>query len=220
METAADASVQYRERRVREGDRRALADLLEEHAEALERWIDARLDHRLRGRVSASDVMQDVYLDADQRLEHFETLTEMPFGIWIRLLARQRLIDLHRRHVIARARTADLEMPMDAGSGSGTMAAMLAGSTTSPSRIAVRHEEETLVRQALDRLEAPDREVLTLRHFEGLGNHEIAARLGLTGSAATKRYIRALARLKLILDAMGSLHDSTGERGVDHACPR
>jgi RNA polymerase sigma-70 factor (ECF subfamily) len=207
MTHSADLPHDLREDLARVGDRAALAGLLVEHAEPLHRWVERRLDRRLRGRVSASDVVQEVYLAADHRLEHFGKLTDMPFGVWIRLLAQQRLIDVHRRYLVAEARDVDREVAMNAGSGSGALATRLAGHFTTPSRAAIRHESGELLTQALDALEPSDRDVLVWRHFEALSNDAVAARLGLTKSAATKRYVRALARLKAVLEQTPGLRD-------------
>jgi RNA polymerase sigma-70 factor (ECF subfamily) len=196
---SAGSRLDPREDLIRAGDRAALAALLEEQSEPLHRWIERRLDRRLRGRVSASDVAQEVYLAADHRVDHFAKLADMPFGVWVRLLAGQRLVEAHRRYVEAEARAADREVPMDAGSGSAVLAARLAGPFTTPSQAAMRHEDDDALTRALNLLDPADREVLTLRHFESLSNDATAARLGLTKSAATKRYIRALARLKALL---------------------
>ena len=168
MTHSADLPHDLREDLARVGDRAALAGLLVEHAEPLHRWVERRLDRRLRGRVSASDVVQEVYLAADHRLEHFGKLTDMPFGVWIRLLAQQRLIDVHRRYLVAEARDVDREVAMDAGSGSGALATRLAGHFTTPSRAAIRHESGELLTQALDALEPSDRDVLVLAPLRGV----------------------------------------------------
>lgn len=200
-----------REDLIRGGDQGAFVELVAEQAEPLRRWVERRLDPRLRGRVSASDVVQETLLSAGQRLEHYGRLTDMPFGVWIRLVAGQRLAEAHRRHLGAKGRDAAREVPLDAGSGSGTLAARLAGDLTTPSRAAARHETASLMDRALERLAPADREVLVLRHFEALSNDDTAARLGLTKSAATKRYLRALARLRVLLEPLSDLCDaSTG----------
>lgn len=76
------------------------------------------------------------------------------------------------------------------------------GDFTSPSLAARRGEIMAQLREGLDRLDPIDREVLALRHFEDLGNHEVAALLGIKSAAASKRYVRALERLK---DTLGQL---------------
>jgi RNA polymerase sigma-70 factor (ECF subfamily) len=204
--TASDS-----EARVRNGDADALARLFSAQEGPLRRWVSGRLDPRLRGRVSASDVMQEVYLAAARRLEHFRNLPDMPFRVWIRLIAGQRLVEAHRKHLGARARNAGQEVSLDRGrplSGSGqTLAARLAGDLTSPSQAAIRREGLDRLVAAVEAMDPLDREVLTLRHFDELTNDEVAHALGIPKGTASKRYVRALARLREILEQVPGLLD-------------
>ncbi len=207
MMSSSQPRLDSREAQVRLGDRAALAALFQEETEPLSRWIERRLDRRLRGRVSPADVLQEVYLAAEQRLEHYGKIKDLPFAVWVRLLAGQRLVETHRRHLGAMSRDRSREVSLDAGSGSAVLAARLAGDFTTPSRAAIRHETAQRLTHALDRLDPVDREVLRLRHFEELSNNDVAHRLGLTKSAATKRYIRALSRLRTVLQQVPGLAD-------------
>lgn len=194
--------------RVRAGDRQALANLFAEQEPELRRWVDRRLDPKLRARVSASDVLQEVYLAAEDRLEHFRERPRMPFRVWIRLLADQRLIDLRRRHVEARARAAGAEVRLGAGTPNQSeprFAAGFAGDLTSPSNAAARRESLEILTEAIEAMEPLDREVLVLRHFDELTNDEVAARLGIPKGTASKRYVRALIRLKDVLETVPGL---------------
>ena len=186
--------------RLQAGDRDALAELFARHREPLRRMIMLRLDHRLGGRVSPSDILQETYVDAMKRVPHFFENPEMPFFIWLRWIAGQRLVEVHRQHLGARMRDAGLEVPLQQGypaaASSTCLAAHLAGGLTSPSRAAIRGEMLAQLEAALDRLDPIDREVLALRHFEELSNNEVAALLGIQKAAASKRYVRALERLK------------------------
>jgi len=195
------------ERLARDGKRDALALLFAAHEGKLRRWVEQRLDPRLRGRLSASDVIQEVYLAADQRLEHFRGLAGMPFWVWIRLLSEQRLIDVHRRHLGAQARDAGQEVSLDRGGSTTDLAARLAGDLTSPSGAAVRRETLDLLVVAVESMDPLDREVLSLRHFEEMGNDEVARFLGVPEGTASKRYVRALARLRTVLEQVPGLLD-------------
>jgi RNA polymerase sigma-70 factor (ECF subfamily) len=192
--------------RLRAGDRDALAELFAHHREPLRRMIDLRLDHRLNGRVSASDVLQEAYVDALKRLPHLFEDPEMPFFLWLRWIVGQRIVDVHRQHLGARMRDAGLEVSLEQGypaaASSPSLAASLAGGLTSPSLAAIRGEMVAQLEAALDRLDPIDREVLALRHFEELSNNEVAALLGIQKAAASKRYVRALERLK---EALGEI---------------
>ena len=199
--------------RLRAGDRDALAELFARHREPLRRMIALRLDARLKGRVSTSDVLQEAYVDAMKRVPHFFENPDMPFFIWLRWVAGQRIVEVHRQHLGARMRDAGLEVSLQRGypsaASSTCLAAQLAGGLSSPSRAAIRGETLTQLEAALERLDPIDREVLALRHFEELSNNEVAALLGIRKAAASKRYVRALERLKGALAGIpGFLEDN------------
>lgn len=199
--------------RLKQGDQDALAELFSQYQSALRRMIDFRLDPRLNGRVSASDVLQDTYLDAQQRVGHFLKKPEMPFFVWLRLVAGQRLVDVHRQHLGAKMRAAGQEVSLNQeghfGASSVCLAAHLVGNFTSPSQNFAKAELMRQVEQALDGLDPIDREVLSMRHFEELSNAETAAILRIETAAASKRYVRALERLKNAIAAVGGLSNST-----------
>ncbi len=200
------------EDRVRQGDRDAMASLFAAHRAPLRRWIETKLDPRLRGRLSPSDVLQDVYLAAEQRLDHFRPLGDMPFRVWVRLIANQSLVDLHRRHLGAHARDAGLETAFHGNDDSGdspSLAARLAADLTSPSQAAMRGEALDLLVRAVDAMDPLDREVLSLRHFQEKTNDEVAEILGIPRGTASKRYIRALGRLRAVLEQIPNLLDDT-----------
>jgi RNA polymerase sigma-70 factor (ECF subfamily) len=185
--------------RLQQGDQLALAELFSRHRDRLVRMVAFRLDDRLRGRVAASDVLQEAYIDALKRLPHYQADPGMPFFLWLRWVTVQRLVEVHRQHLGARARDAGREVPIDRGGGPAASAARmveLIGDLTSPSQAAQRAETLDQLQQALNGLDPIDREVLALRHFEELSNRETAAVLGIQTAAASKRYVRALERLR------------------------
>jgi RNA polymerase sigma-70 factor (ECF subfamily) len=188
------------------GDQRALGELLGRHRERLRRMVALRLDRRLQGRVDPSDILQDACLDAARRLPEYHQHPTMPFFFWLRFLTGQRLVDEHRRHLGAAARNAGREISLYGGAlpepTSAALAARLLGRLTTPSQAALRAERQIRLQEALNSLDPIDREVLVLRHFEELSNGEAAAVLGLDKSAASKRYARALIRLKDILASL------------------
>jgi RNA polymerase sigma-70 factor (ECF subfamily) len=186
--------------RLRNGDKQALSELFDMNRERLRRMIELRLDARLNGRVSCSDVLQDTYIDALQRLQHFFKKPDMPFHVWLRLVASQRLVDVHRQHLGAQMRDAGCEVHLEdtvlPQVSSCTMAKCFAAQLESPSRLAMKKELLSQVEHAFNNMDPLDREVLALRHFEEMTNDEVAAFLGLQKSAASNRYVRALGRLK------------------------
>lgn len=180
-----------------------LGDLLETHRERLRRMVRLRLDRRLQGRIDASDVIQDAFAEASTRYDEYVADPPMPFFLWLRFLTRQRLLVLHRKHLGAQVRDASRDVSLYQGAWpeatSAALAAQLVGRNTSPSNAAVRAEMKIRVQDALNTMDAVDREVLSLRHFERLSNVEAARELGIQEAAASQRYVRALARLREIL---------------------
>jgi RNA polymerase sigma-70 factor (ECF subfamily) len=187
------------------GDRAAWGALLTRHTDRLLRMLALRLDTRLQGRIDPADVLQETCVDALRRLPDYLREPTMPFFLWLRFLAGQKLLELHRHHLGAQRRAAGREVALGAQSrpeaSSAALAEQLVGRLTSPSEAAMRRERQARLEAALERMDAADREVLTLRHFEQLTNAETAAELGLTEAAASKRYLRAMKRLKEALAA-------------------
>ena len=190
-----------------QGDQEALARFFSRYRDRLLKLIDYRLDHRLRGRVSASDVLQEAYIDALKRMPHLEGEAGIPVFVWLRKVTIQRLIQVYREHILAQGRDASKEVRSfdDAGfEPSSDGLAELFG-RLSPSQIVRRGDTIAEVREAMDRLDPVDREVLALRHFEDLSNIEVAAVIGITPAAASKRYLRALERLATRLHPPGEV---------------
>jgi RNA polymerase sigma-70 factor (ECF subfamily) len=181
--------------RLRAGDDEAFAPLFEAHRERLRRMVHFRMDPRLLGRIDPEDVVQEVYIAAQQRLYAFRE-DEHPMHIWLRMVGQQTLIDLHRRHLGASKRSAAKER---AFANSQCLSGFVAGTMTSPSQAAMRDEWKRQLSAALESMDEIDREVLTLRHFEDLSNKEVAELLGIGENAASNRYVRALTRLKGLL---------------------
>ena len=192
-------------RRAAAGDPEAWRALFDRDRPRLRRMVALRLDRRLQGRVDPSDVIQDAHIEAMTRLPEYLQQPDMPFFLWLRLLVGQRLTLLHRRHLGAQARDAGREIGLYHGAlpeaTSAALAARLLGHLTRPSEAAVRAERKIRIQTALNAMDPLDREILALRYFEQLSNGEAAQALGLSKSTASKRYVRALQRLKEILAA-------------------
>ena len=190
----------------RNGDEDALALLFERHRDRLDRMVRLRLDRRLQGRVDPADVVQDAYLAARRKFPHYSADARLPFFVWLRLEVGQKLVDLHRFHLGAQMRDAGQEVSLHHGPlppvTSLSLAEQLLGKLTTASQAAMRAELKLRVQEALNGMDAHDREVLILRHFEELSNGEAAAVLGLKPSAAINRYVRALKRLKDVFEGM------------------
>ncbi|HEV2970051.1 MAG TPA: sigma-70 family RNA polymerase sigma factor [Pirellulales bacterium] len=189
----------------RAGDAEAVNRLLERHRAALRRMIDLRMDHLVQRRVDASDIVQDVLIEAHRRLQDYLEDPVMPFHLWLRHMARDRLIDAHRRHRVAARRSVDREQPLVAAAFLDRSTLDLAGELKdpelTPAAAATWHELQIRFQQAIDTMDEQDREVVLLRHFEHLSNGDVAEVLGLSEPAAGMRYLRAMRRLRVKLQA-------------------
>jgi RNA polymerase sigma-70 factor (ECF subfamily) len=189
--------------RAGQGDAQALGQLLQTHRQRLRRMVRLRLDPRLQGRIDPSDVIQETYLEAAERLAEYLRDPKIPFFLWLRLLTGQKLLELRRHHLGTQARDAARELSIYQGAmpeaSSACLAAQLLGKRTAPLEAAIRAEMKLRLQEALNGMEPMDREVLALRHFEQFNNAETAQLLGISESGASSRYLRALKRLKDIL---------------------
>lgn len=191
------------------GDQHAWTLLLTQHRERLRCLVAVRLDRRLQGRIDPSDVVQEACLVAARELPAYAVNPQMSFYLWLRWLTGQRLIEQHRRHLGAQAREVNREISLYHSAfpeaTSADLAAAFLGHMSTPSEAAIRIEQAIKLQEALNSLEPIDREILALRHFEQLTNGEAAEALSLDKSAASKRYARALVRLKdVLLPILGS----------------
>jgi RNA polymerase sigma-70 factor (ECF subfamily) len=192
--------------RARAGDKQALNELIGRHRARLRRMVELRLDRRLQSRIDASDVIQEAYVEVVRRLGEYLSEPSYPLFLWLRLIVGERLLKLHRHHLGTKMRDAELEVSIYRGAlpaaSSAALAAQLLGKHTSPTQAAIRAERMMRLQEALNTLDPMDREVLSLRHFEELSLVETALSLGIEQSAAAKRYVRALKRLKAVLTTM------------------
>ena len=187
----------------------AVNQLLERHRAALRKLVQLRLDRKIAQRVDASDIVQDVLLEANQRLQEYLADPRMPFHLWLRHLAKDRMIDMHRRHRGAQRRSLDRERSLASrqfgDQSSFDLVSQLAASELTPAAETIRRELEQRFLTALEQLDEDDRDILLMRHFEQLGNSETAEVLGLSTAAAGMRHLRALRKLRAILGERPSL---------------
>jgi RNA polymerase sigma-70 factor (ECF subfamily) len=209
MEEAPNGDASETRRRLEQaaaGEDNAWQSLIAQHHARLRRMVALRLDPRLQGRVDPSDVLQESYFEAVRQLADYLKNPVLPFFLWLRQLAGNRLFKIHRHHLGAQRRDAGREVSLYRGAlpeaSSAALAAQLLGRECRPSEAAVRAELKLRLQEVLNRMDALDREVLSLRHFEHLTTPEVARELGISEAAAGKRYLRALLRLKDILSQM------------------
>lgn len=189
------------------GDAAAVEELFSRHRVRLHRMVQLRISPLLKGRVDASDVVQESFLEAWRRLEDYLQDPRMPFFLWLRFLTRQQIFAVHNRHAGVKARDPRREVALYEGvlpeASSEALASQLLGQLPSPSEVIVRAELQLQLQTGLDALQPEDREILALRHFEQLTSAEAAKELGITEAAAAKRYLRALMRLRKLLAGLG-----------------
>lgn len=181
-----------------------LGELLEAHRRRLLKMVHLRMDPRLKARAGASDVLQDAFVEAAERIDDYLQDPRLPFFLWLRIITAQRLIRLQRKHIGAKKRDVRRQVPMDASpmpnADSVAIARELIARGTTPTQAMARDEMKAYIAAAIDSMKPEDRDILILRHFEELSNAEAAAELGIEAPAASKRYVRALRRLHEVLE--------------------
>lgn len=192
---------------VRAGHAPALDELLTRHRPFLRHMVELYLDPRLRQRVDPSDVVQDAQLEAARRIEGYLAEPALPFRLWLRRITYDRLLMLRRRHHGAQQRAVARELPLPEGSAVQLAQRLLADVST-PSEAAIQSELARRVQRAVQRLAETDRDLVLMRSFEGLSNQEVAEVLGVEPAAASKRFGRALLRLRTLL-MEGGVTEST-----------
>jgi RNA polymerase sigma-70 factor (ECF subfamily) len=187
----------------RGGDPQAVNQLLQRHREALRRLVELRMDPALQRRVDASDVVQDVMVEAHRRLLEYFNNPALPFHLWLRHIAKDRLIDAHRRHRVARRRSLDREQPLVMpGRGEDStheLASQVHDPDLTPAAAATFQETLRRYQAAMQELDEDDQEIIVMRIFEKLSNQEVAQALSLTGPAASMRFMRAMRRLRALM---------------------
>ncbi len=196
---------------VRGGEPRAVDALMDRHRESLRRMIQLRLDQRLNQRMDVSDVIQDVLVEANRRLHDYLDNPVIPFHLWIRQIAKDRIIDAHRRHRLSAKRSVDREQPQP-GKGPPDQSTIelvhqFRDAALTPAAAAAQKELAAQIEAAIHLLRENDRDIILMRHYEQLNNQEIAQALGLTEPAASMRYLRALKRLREVIDGQAPFRD-------------
>ncbi len=189
--------------KAREGERAAVDQLLAQHRESLRHMIALRLDPALAARLDASDVVQEVLLEANCRLTDYLRDPAMPFHLWLRHIAKDHIIDAHRRHRKAQRRSLDREQPLVpfglADRSSAEIIAQFLDQELTPASAAIQQEMQRKVAAAISTLDEHDQEIILMKVYEQLSNQEVAGVLGLTEAATSMRFMRAVRRLRAIL---------------------
>lgn len=183
------------------GDSNAFEQLVLLHSDRLRKMIAARMDQRLTRCMEMSDVAQEVHIEISKRLPEFLCNSNMPYFVWVRLLAKQKLAELVRRHILTQARDIRREQPLQKSltDSSNVLTGYFCDRIASPSSIFRKAELRELLVRAIDSLPETDREILLLRHVEQLTTVEAAAELGICENSCRQRHLRALKRMKDLL---------------------
>jgi RNA polymerase sigma-70 factor (ECF subfamily) len=206
--TADSEETQHLLEQAAAGDRSARDRLLEQHRHYLCRLVEVRIDPRLRARVDPSDVVQEAQMEADRRLPAYLEDRPLPFRLWLRQITHDRLLMLHRRHVGAARRSVGREEVLPDESSLLLARAFLAAGSTPSEQLALREFAER-VRQAVALLPEEDREILVLRKLEELSNLETAQLLGIDPATASRRFGRAVLRLREVLIQSGLMESES-----------
>ncbi|MFG0265388.1 MAG: sigma-70 family RNA polymerase sigma factor [Rhodopirellula sp. JB055] len=188
----------------RQGDPEAVNQLLDRHRGPIRRLVEVRLDRKVQRRVDVSDVVQEVLVEASGRLQKYLDDPVMAFHLWLRQIAWDHIIDTYRRHRVSAKRNMDREQPIGGGGpvdeSSVNLAIQLCDPAMTPAAVATQREIAVQVEAAIEKLDEGDREIILMRHYEHLSNLEIAEVLNLNPPAASMRYLRAVRRLKSVLE--------------------
>ncbi len=162
------------------------------------------MDRRVAARVDASDVLQDTYIEAFRRLPKYLQEQKMPFYLWLCWIAREKVLALHRRHLGSEKRSVAHEAPpLPVDSSVTFVSVVLAGGEPSPSQTLAKAELAERLRLAMGQLDEDERDLILWRHFEQLSARDMAQLLQISEAAASKRYIRAVEKLREILVGLG-----------------
>lgn len=189
--------------RAKTGNDDAINELMDRHRNSLRQLVRMRLDQKIQKRVDVSDVVQDVLVEANRRLQRYIENPVMPFHLWLRQIAKDRIIDAHRRHRVSAKRSVDREQALVAPRGydqsSIQLASLLGDQRLTPAAAALQQEMAKKVEEAISLLDEKDCEIIVMRHYEHLTNQEIGKVLNLTEPAASMRYLRAIRRLRAVM---------------------
>jgi RNA polymerase sigma-70 factor (ECF subfamily) len=188
--------------RLQAGEADALDQLLAQHRAYLHQVIDMHLDDQTRRRVDTSDVVQETQLEAAGRIADFLRRQPMPFRVWLRKTAHERLRKLRQQHVAAKKRSVRREVALPYRSTCQLAQRLLGGGSTPSERI-VRRELADQVRRAIGELEELDREIVLMLDIEGLSSPQVGYVLDVEPATVRRRHARALLKVHKILRAGG-----------------
>jgi RNA polymerase sigma-70 factor (ECF subfamily) len=188
-------------RLAKQGDSPALGRLLESYRAYLTVLARVQIGRRLQGKVDASDVAQEAFLGAYRDFPQFRGSTEKELLGWLRGILASLLANLVRHYQGTKRRDVRLErqLGLELDQSSQALDRSLVAEESSPSQQVMRREQSVVLAEALAGLPEEWRELLILRHLEGLTFPEVAQRLGKTLDSVKKQWVRALAALRHLM---------------------
>lgn len=187
--------------RIVAGNASAADELLQQYRARLVNMVRLRLDRRVSARLDASDIVQDALIEAYRKLPLFAESRPMPFYPWLRGIAWERVIQLHREHVGAQRRSVVREQfsfPLPEESEM-ILAERLARTEPGVTTNLLQAELRSRIGAALEQVSPVSREVIVLRHLEELPFKHIEAVLGIGEAAVYSRYRRGIEQLARLL---------------------
>ena len=180
-----------------------LAAAFAENRQRLSALAEKRINQILLKRMGVDDVLSETYVNAAKRLKYFAAHDDVPVYYKLRTILLQTIADIERRNLKAQGRDAYKELRVESGefgidgnADGDVCVGEIPADITSPASRVDRDERHAILRRALAAMPENDRSILVMRHFDGMGNAECAASLGLTEKAASIRYVRALEKLR------------------------
>jgi RNA polymerase sigma-70 factor (ECF subfamily) len=185
----------------RAGDPAMLGLLLERYRAYLTLLARVEIGRHLRSKVDASDLVQETFLEAHRHFDRFAGVEIGQLTAWLREILSRTLAMQIRRYLGTQARDVRLERQLadSLDRSSAGLQDGLAASVTSPSEYASRGEQSMLLAGAIERLPVDYRDVIVLRHLEGLTFPEVARRMQRSQDSVEKLWLRGLARLRHLL---------------------
>ena len=172
--------------------------MLETYRNYLSLLAQVQIGRRLQGKIDAADAVQETFLEAHRNFAIFRGTSEAEFIVWLRKILAARLSNLVRHYLGTKGRDVRLEraVALELNESSAMMNSQLVSPVDSPSQHAARRERAVLLADALSRLPSDYRDVIVLRHLEGVPFAEVARRMQRSEDSVQKLWVRGLARLK------------------------
>ena len=183
------------------GDEEALGELLAAYRPYLIVLAQTQISRRLQGKADAADLVQETFLEAHRHFSGFRGQTDAEFSAWLRSILAGVIANHVRRYMRTKSRDARLEreLTVELGDTSDVIERGIAANVDTPSQEVVRREDSLKLSRALDLLPPHYREVVLLRHIEGLPFAQVAEHMQRTVESVEKLWVRALARLRYLL---------------------